>query len=190
MKRMQRLIAAAALATLPTAHGAEGYAGIAAGVWMPDAGGAVRSVLDDGLAGELRAGWRFEQGWAFEGAVGGFQADRTLPAADVTETTLHSMSGWYVLLSGKARFWLPGERWGLGAGTGYGYYSADVHLKDPPATERRTDGNDSGFHLDASVHFRATERASLALEYRQVISSPGDIDLDGTSVLLAAEYRY
>lgn len=191
MRRPLSIVATAlALAALPCAHASDRYAGISAGLWMPDgAGAAVRTELDDGVAGELRAGWRFGDRFALEGAAGGFRAERSLPPADVTETTLHSVTAWHVLVTGRGYLPLGAVR--FGASAGIGYYSADLKVKDPPpVAERRTSGTDTAFHFGVGADFAVTERYRIGLEYRRVAVSPDGIDTDGAAVLLAGEYRY
>ena len=186
------LSAAVLLAALPAAQAEDRYAGIGAGVWLPDTSGTqVKTKLDQGFAGELRAGWRFGERFAVEGAIGGFQAEHSLPPADVTETTLHSVSAGYLLLTGRAFLPLGDGAWRLGAGAGIGYYSADLQAKQPPpGGESDASESDVGFHAGVSAHWAVTPKAVLALEYRLSQASPGDVDIDGAAVLLAADYHY
>ena len=186
------LLTAVLLAALPPAHAEDRYAGIAAGLWLPDTSGAnVKSKLDQGVAGELRAGWRWRERFAVEGAIGGFQADHTLPPVDVNETTLHSVAAGYVLLTGRAFLPLGDGSWRLGAGAGVGYYSADLQAKQPfPEGEADASETDTGVHFGVSAHWAVTQKAVLALEYRLTQVSPDGVDLDGAAVLLAADYHY
>lgn len=183
-------VAALALVALPPAHGADRYAGVAAGVWIPDTSGNIKTELDNGLAGELRAGWRFAGGFILEAGAGALHAEHTLPPVDVTETTLHALSAWYLLLSAKADLPLGDGTWRIGAGAGLGHYSASLDAKHPPATERSASESDTGFHLGVSLRLAVTEHAGLSLEYREVRASPGDVDIDGAAVLLAGDYHY
>jgi len=185
--------AAALAVALSPAQAAERYAGIAAGAWLPDTGGGnIKTELDTGIAGELRAGWRFEDRFALEGAIGGLSAESELPPADVTETTLHSVAAWYVLLGARGFLPIGDGTWRVGASAGLGYYSADLQAKEPqpPPNEVDATETDTGYHIGAGVHWAVTEKAVLVLEYRQVSASPGDVDIDGAAALLGAEYHY
>lgn len=189
-KPLIALLAAAALAASPMAGAEPRYAGVAAGLWLPGSGGNIKSELDNGVAGELRLGWRIDKTFALEGAIGALQADATLPPANVTETTLHSVSATYALLTGWAFLPLGDGAWRLGAGAGLGYYSANLKAKDPPAIEQRASETDTGFHLGAAVRYAVTEKYGIGLEYRSVSVSPGDVDIDGAAVLLAGDYHF
>ena len=184
------LLAGVALAAPAIAGADSRYAGVAAGLWLPDAGGNVKSELDNGIAGELRLGWRVHDNFALEGAIGALQADATLPPADVTEPTLHSVSSTYALLSGWAFLPLGEGAWRLGAGAGLGYYSADLKAKTPPANEERASETDTGFHFGAAVRYAVTEKYGLGLEYRVVSVSPGNVDIDGAAAMLAGDYHF
>jgi len=185
------LFVAAALAAPALASADTRYAGVAGGIWLPDSGGNVKSELDNGVAGELRLGWRVHRNFALEGAIGALQADATLPPADVIETTLHSVSSTYVLLSGWAFLPLGDDAWRLGAGAGLGYYSADLKAKDPPpAGEQRASETDTGFHFGAAVRYAVTDKYGIGLEYRFVSVSPGDVDIDGAAAMLAGDYHF
>jgi opacity protein-like surface antigen len=185
------LLTAVLLAVSPRAPAEDRYVGIAVGPWLPDTGGtSIRTELDQGIAGELRAGWRFAGRFAAEAAIGGFQAERTLPPADVTESTLHSVAAGYLVLTGRAFLPLGDGTWRLGAAAGVGYYSADLHIKQPPSIEVKPSESDTGFHLGVGAHWAVTQKARLALEYRLVQASPGGVDVDGAALQLAAEYHY
>jgi opacity protein-like surface antigen len=174
--------------------------GFAAGRFWPDtsSGEGPRKAVDPGLIGELRLGWRAPVGLALELAVGGFHIEGPMPAVDVTETELQTLSATWLATTFKGWHRLGSDRLRAFAGIGVAYYRFEAHLKDPPSSRRNASETDLGAHLTAGLEFDLTPRFALGLEYRGLSIEPSDqlggntavYSASGNAALLSAAYRF
>lgn len=176
------------------------YAGFAAGRFWPDTSSTdvPKKVLDPGLIGELRVGWRAPAGLAVDVALGGFHVEGPMPAVSIPETELQSLSATWLSATVKGWHRLGSDRVRAFAGIGLAYYKFDAGLKDPPSNRRDESETDTGGHLVAGVEFDVSPRIGVALEYRGLSIEPSDrlggnvaeYSADGSAALLAAVYRF
>ena len=181
------------------------YGGVAAGRFWPDAdsGNGPKKKLDPGPIGELRVGLRAPLdpiGLAVELAVGGFNVEGPMPAVDVTETELQSLSATWLATTVKGWHRLGHDRLRAFAGLGVAYYTFDAGLKDPPSSRRDETETDLGAHLVAGLEFDVSPRFGLGLEDRWVsvkanesVFGNGNAAVyaaSGNAVLLSAVFRF
>ena len=175
------------------------YVGFAAGRFWPDtSGNGPRKTLDPGAIGELRVGGRMPIGLAAEFAVGGFHVEGPMPAVDVSETQLQTLSATWFSTTFKGWHRLGSDRLRVFAGLGVAYYRFDAGLKDPPSSRRDESETDIGGHLVGGLEFDLTPRIGLGLEYRGLSIEPSDqlggnvaeYSASGNAALLGAVWRF
>ena len=197
------LIAALAMLLFCSAASAdEGplYTSLALGRFYPDSSDAFVGKLDDGLAAELRFGYRPIPWGALELGAAGYRAERDLPPVDVTETTLRNLKTTALRFTFKGMLPLADGRFTLFAGAGYGRYWVKIDYKDPPSTDHSGSDAYDGKHLVAGGTWRMTAHTALGLEYERLSQGPDnvgplgpqdpDIQFGGYMARLALEYRW
>lgn len=150
------------------------------------------SDLDDGVFGEISAGFLAARNLLLEAGLAGYSAEKALPAVDVTETTIRSISATAVLLTVKGVLPLADGRIELGAGAGIGSYMVDLGFKDPPPPPVDTAVSETaaGYHLTAGIDYNALPRLGVGLAYRWFTVEVEDVAVGGDVAGLRVKYRF
>ena len=169
------------------------YLAVKGGAYSPETSSAAPvSDLDNGMIGEIAAGFAISRNLAIEAGFAGYNAEKTLPSADVSDSTIRSISATAFLVTVKGVFPVADGKIDLSAGAGIGSYKMDIEFKDPPPppVDMNVSETETGYHLTAGIDYNFTPRFALGLDYRWFTVEVDNVDLGGDVVSLAVKYRF